>query len=148
MENENHTTLKTLTWEFDNLWQRVETAKGQPTEAIHCLGHELHRLSLVFHSSAPLEPLDEVLQQYTETLCTAQKQSTFANTQIQDIPTVSGNDSTQLVDWLVDIKTAANLTDESRTKLAQAKSKGLTHTLITEALTLGKCLEEIKDVLC
>ena len=55
---------------------------------------------------------------------------------------------TQLEDWLVDIKTTANLTDESRTKLAQAKSKGLTHTLITEALTLGKCWEEIKDLLC
>ena len=40
---------------------------------------------------------------------------------IQDIPTFNGSDSTQLEDWLVDIETAANLTDESRTKLAQAK---------------------------
>ena len=48
----------------------------------------------------------------------------------------------------MDIENAANLTDESRTKLAQAKSKGLTHTLITEALTLGKNWEEIKDLLC
>ena len=53
----------------------------------------------------------------------------------------------QLEDWLVDIETAADLTDESRTKLAQAKSKGLTHTLITEALASGKCWEEIKDLL-
>ena len=45
----------------------------------------------------------------------------------------------------MDIETTA-LTDESRTKLAQAKSKGLTHTLITEALILGKCWEEIKDL--
>ena len=37
--------------------------------------------------------------------------------------------------------------DESRTKLVQAKSKGLTHTLITEALTSGKCWEQIKDLL-
>ena len=116
-------------------------------KAINCLECELHRLSLAFHSSVLLEPLDEVLQQYTETLCTAQKQTTFANTLIQDIPTFSGSDTTQLEDWLVDIKTPANLTDESRTKLAQAKSKGLTHTLITEALTLGKCWEEIKDLL-
>ena len=99
----------------------------------------------MFCFSAPPEPLDEVLQQYTETLCTAQQQTTFANTLIQDIPTFNGSDSTQLEDWLVDIKIAANLTDESRTKLAQAISKGLTHTLITEALTLGKCWEEIKD---
>ena len=39
------------------------------------------------------------------------------------------------------------MTDESRTKLAQAKSKGLTCTFITEALTLGKCWEEIKYIL-
>ena len=30
VEYENHTTLKTLTRDFDNLWHRVETAKGQP----------------------------------------------------------------------------------------------------------------------
>ena len=50
----------------------------------------------------------------------AQKQTTFVNTLIQDIPIFNGSDSTQLEDWLVDIKTAADLTDESRTKLAQA----------------------------
>ena len=47
----------------------------------------------------------------------------------------------------MDIETAAHLTDESRTKLAQAKPKGLTCTLITEALTSGKCWEDIKDLL-
>ena len=46
------------------------------------------------------------------------------------------------------METATNLTSESRTKLAQAKSKGLTHTLITGALNLDKCWEEIKDLLC
>ena len=50
-------------------------------------------------------------------------------------------------EWRVDIETTANLTDGSRTKLAQAKSKGLTHTLIAEVLTLGKSWEEIKDLL-
>ena len=47
----------------------------------------------------------------------------------------------------MDIETAANLTAESRTKLAHAKSKGLTCTLVTEALTLGKCWDDIKDLL-
>ena len=115
VEHENHTTLKTLTRELDNLWHRVETVEGQPTEAINCLEHELHRLSLMLHSSAPPEPLYDALQQYTETLCAAQKQTSFTNTLIQDIPTFNGSDSTQLEDWLVDIETAANLTDESRT---------------------------------
>ena len=117
-------------------------------EDIHCLEHELHRLSFTFQPSAPPAPLDEVLQKYTETLCSAQQQTTFANTLIQDIPTFNGSDSTQLEDWLIDIETAADLTDESRTKLAQAKSKGLTYTLIMEALTLDKNWEEIKDLLC
>ena len=148
VKQENHTTLKALTRNLDDLQHRVETAESQPMEAINHLEHELHRLSLTFQLSTPAEPLDEVLQQYTETLCSAQRQTTFANTLIQDIPTFNGSDSTQLVDWLVDIETAADLTDESRTKLAQAKSKGLTHTLITKPLTSGKCWDEIKDLLC
>ena len=36
---------------------------------------------------------------------------------------------------------------ESRTKLAQAKSRGLVRTLISEALTLHEMWEEIKDSL-
>ena len=93
------------------------------------------------------EPLKSVLKQYTD-LCSAQnKQTNFTNTLIQDIPIFNGNDSTQLEYWLVDIETAADLSAESRMKLAQAKSKGLTHTLITEALTLGKCWDDIKDIL-
>ena len=47
----------------------------------------------------------------------------------------------------MDIETATDLSVESRTKLGQAKSKGLTHTLITEALTSGKCWDDIKDLL-
>ena len=82
-----------------------------------------------------------------DTLCSTQKQTTFANTLIQDIPTFNGSDVTQLEDWLIDTETAANLTHENRTKLAQAKSKGLTHTLIMEALTLGITWEEIKYLL-
>ena len=82
-----------------------------------------------------------------ETLCSAQKKTTYANTLIQDIPTFSGSDLTQLEDWLIDTETVADLTDEIRNKLAQAKSKGLTHTLIMETLTLGKNWEEIMDLL-
>ena len=40
---------------------------------------------------------------------------------------LNGNDATQLEDWLVDIETTADLSAESRTKLVQAKSKGLTY---------------------
>ena len=57
-------------------------------------------------------------------------------------------DSSQLEDWLTDIETASELTGEGRTKLAQAKSRGLVRTLITEALIAQKSWEEIKDSLC
>ena len=56
------------------------------------------------------------------TPCSAPKQTNFTNTLIQDIPIFNGNDSMQLEDWLMDIETTADLSAESRTKLAQAKS--------------------------
>ena len=56
---------------------------------------------------------------------------------LQDIPILNGND----------IETASELTGEGRTKLAQTKSRGLVRTLISEALTLHKTWEEIKDSL-
>ena len=67
---------------------------------------------------------------------------------LQDIPTLNGQDSSQLEDWLTDIETASELTGESRTKIAQEKSKGLVRTLVSEALTTHKMWEEIKDSLC
>ena len=124
--------------EVDHLQHKVTAAKNQPTEAISHLEWELHRLILALCLPALPEPLDEVLQQYTETLCTTQKETTFVNTLLQDITIFNGNDSSQLEDWLIDIETAANLTSESRTKLAQAMFKGLTHALIPEALNLDK----------
>ena len=48
---------------------------------------------------------------------------------------------------LVDIEIASDLTGESRTKLAQAKLKGLICTLISEALSSNKTWDEIKDSL-
>ena len=87
---ETHTTLKALSIDLDDLQHRVETAKGKPLEAMNHLDCDLHRLSLMFCSSAPLEPLDDVLQQHTEILCSAQRQTTFANTLNQDITTFIG----------------------------------------------------------
>ena len=49
--------------------------------------------------------------------------------------------------WLMDVETAANLTNESQAKLANAKSGGLTHTLITEAIKSEKTWDVIKDLL-
>ena len=51
----------------------VLAGEGQPMEAIHHIECDLHILSLALCPSAPPEPLNDVLQQYTETLCSAQK---------------------------------------------------------------------------
>ena len=113
-------------------------------DAISHLECKLNRLALTLFLSAPLEPLEEVLQQYTNTLCAAQKKVSFVNTLLQDIMIFNGNDSSQLEDWLIDIKTASDITDKIRTKLAQAKSKGLICTLISAALSSNKTQDEIK----
>ena len=63
------------------------------------------------------------------------------------MPTLNGQDATQLEAWLTVTETASELTGERRTKLAQAKSRGLVRTLFSEALTSQKTWEEIKDSL-
>ena len=147
VEQENHTNLEALIRELDDLHHWVQAGEGWPTETLHHIECELQRLLIALCLSAPPEPLNNVLKQYMDNLCSAQKQTNFRNTLIQDISIFNGNDSTQLEDSLVDIETAADLSAESKTKLGQAKSKGLTHTLIAEALNLGKCLNDIKDIL-
>ena len=107
---------------------------------------KLNQLTLTLHP--PSEPIEEVLDKYTNTLCNAQKKTSLESSLLQDIPTLNGQDSLQLEDWLMDIETASELTGESRTKLAQTKSRGLARTLISEALTSQKTWEEIKDSLC
>ena len=57
----------------------------------------------------------------------------------------NGNDSSQLEDWFIDIENTSDLTGKSRTKLAQAKLKGLICTLISEVLSSNKTWDEIKD---
>ena len=104
-------------------------------------------MSISLNPPTHTEPLGEVLKHYTNTLCSVQKQKNFTNSLLQDISIFMGHDTTLLEDLLVDIETAADLTMESRTKLAQAKSRGLTHTLITEAITSGKSWGDIKHLL-
>ena len=83
---------------------------------------------------------------YTDTLCNAQKETSLENSLLQDIPILNGKDSSQLEYWLRDIEAASELLGESRTKLAQAKSRRLVRTLISEALTLHNTWEEIKTL--
>ena len=125
--------------------QTVEDKDNDPRDAIHQLEQKLNQLTIALHPSS--EPTEEILDKYTDTLCTAQKKTSLESSLLQDIPTLNGQDSSQLEDWLTDIETASELIGESRTKLAQAKSKGLVRMLISEALPLQKTWEKIKDSL-
>ena len=71
VEQEFHANLATLTRESDDLCHRVQAGEDQPAEALYCIEHKLQRLSIALHPSAPPEPLDDVLKQYTDTLCSA-----------------------------------------------------------------------------
>ena len=137
--------VQNLLCKTEHLKQAIEDRDNDPREAIQQLEQRLNRLTLTLHPSS--DPIEQVLGKYTKTLCTAQKKTYLESSLLQDIPTLNGQDSSQLADWLTDIEMASELTGESRTKIAQAKSKGLVRTLISEALTAQKTWEEIKDSL-
>ena len=137
--------VQRLLHETECLKQVIEDRDNDPREAIHELEQRLNRLTLTLHCSD--DPIENMLDKCTKTLCTAQKKTSLESSLLQDIPTLNGQDSSQLEDWLTDIETASELTGESRTKFAQAKSKGLVRTLISEALIAQKNWEEIKDSL-
>ena len=138
--------VQTLLCKTAHLRQAVENRDNYPREAIQQLEQRLNRLTLTLHHSN--DPIENMVDRCTKTLCTAQKKTSLESSLLQDIPTLNGQDSSQLEDWLTDIETASELTGESRTKLAQAKSKGLVRTLISKALTAQMNWEEIKDSLC
>ena len=146
----NQAKLTALMRETNDLCQWVEAGEGQPVESLDHIEWELQNLSLSLQPQpppTPTEPFREVICQYNDTLCTTQKQTSLTNFLLQDIAVFIEYDSTKLKNWLTDIGTAADLTRESQAKLAKAKSRGLTYTLVTEAINSDKRWKEIKDLL-
>ena len=145
-ESQDGDPLKQVLSKTAYIRQFIEEKCNEPREAIHKIEQRLNDLTLTLHHQNT--PLENVLDRYTETLCTAQKKTSLESSLLQDIPILNGQDSSQLEDWLTDIETASELTGKGRTKLAQAKSRGLVRTLITKVLIAQKSWEEIKDSLC
>ena len=145
-ESQDEDLMRQVLAKKANIKQFVEEKYNEPREAIHEIEQRLNNLTLALHHQNT--PIENVLHRYTKTLCTVQKKTSLESTLLKDIPILIGQDSLQLEDWLTDIETATKLTNKSRTKLAQAKSKGLVRTLITEALIAQKSWDEIKDSLC
>ena len=127
------------------LRQTVEDRDNDPRDAIHQLEQKLNQLILTLHP--PSEPIEEVLDKYTDTLCTAQKKTSLESSLLHDIPTLNGQDSSQLEDWLMDIETASELTGKSRTKLAQANlhlkiSNADIHTSLSHFMDIQQLAKE------
>ena len=108
--------VQNLLCKTEHLRQAVENRDNDPRDAIDQLEQRLNRLTLTLHCTN--DPIENVLDKYTKTLCTAQKKTSLESSLLQDIPTLNGQDSSQLEDWLMDIETAFKLTGETRTKLA------------------------------
>ena len=141
-EFQDEDVMRQVLTKAENIKQK---AYCKPRGAIQEIEQRLNDLSLALRQQH--SPIKNVLDQYTETLCMAQKKTSLENTLLQDIPILNGQDSSQLGDWLRDIESAMELTSESRTKIAQAKSQGLVRTLISEALIAQKSWDENKDSL-
>ena len=67
----------------------------------------LNELTLtLYHQNTPIE---NMLDRYTKTLCTAQKKTSLESSLLQDIPILNRQDSSQLEDWLTDIETSLRI---------------------------------------
>ena len=146
----NQAKLTGLIREINDLHHWVEVGEGQPVERLDCIEWELQNLFVILQTQSPptpTEPLGGVICQYTDTLCFTQKQTNLTNSLLHDISVFNEYDSTKLEDWLTDIETTADLTNESQAKLAKARLRGLTHTMVRKAINSDKCCEEKKDLL-
>ena len=58
-----------ITHEIEQLWQTVEANDNDPIDGMSHLECKLNQLALTLWPPTPLEPIEEVLHQYTNTLC-------------------------------------------------------------------------------
>ena len=83
-ESQDEDLIKQLIHETACLKQYVEDRDSEPREAIHDLEQRLNELTLTLRR--PDTPIENVLDRYTKTLCTAQKKTSLESSLLQDIP--------------------------------------------------------------
>ena len=87
----NHPTgLKHLTHEIEQLRQAIKDNDNDPIDAINHLEQKLNQLAIML--CPPMEPIGEVLNKYTKTLCTTEKKMSLESSLLQDIPIFNGNE--------------------------------------------------------
>ena len=104
-ESQDEDLMRQVLTETANIKQFVEEKYNEPREAIHEIEQRLNDLTLTLHCQNT--SIENVLDRYTKTLCTVQKKTSLESSFLQDIPTLNGQDSSQLEDWLTDIETAS-----------------------------------------
>ena len=79
--------------EMEQLRQTIEDRDNDPRDVIYQLEQKLNQLTLTLQPNS--EPIEEVLDKYTDTLCNTQKKTSLESSLLQDIPTLNGQDSSQ-----------------------------------------------------
>ena len=69
--------LRVLTCEIEQLCQIIEANDNDPMDAISHLESKLNQLAITLCTPMPAEPIGEVLNRYTNTLCNAQKKTSL-----------------------------------------------------------------------
>ena len=69
--------LRDLTCEIEQLYQTIKANDYDPMDAICHLEHKLNQLAITPCTPMLLEPIGEVLNKYTNTLCNAQKKTSL-----------------------------------------------------------------------
>ena len=100
-QEENIISLHHLTCKMEQLRQTVQDKDNDPRDAIQQLEQKLNQLTITL--DPPSESFEEVLDKYTDTLCNTQKKTSLESSLLQDIPTLNGQDSSHLEDWLTAI---------------------------------------------
>ena len=67
--------IQQLICEMEQLRQTVEDRDNDPRDVIHQMEQKLNQLTLTL--CPPSEPIEEVLDKYTDTLCNAQKKTSL-----------------------------------------------------------------------
>ena len=80
--------IQQLICKMKRLKQTIEDRDNDPRDVIHWLEQKLNQLTLTL--CPPSEPIEEVLDKYTDTLCNAQKKTSLESSLLQDIPTLNG----------------------------------------------------------
>ena len=91
IEFDSPVALQQLTCKIEWLRQIVEEKDNDPRDAIKHMEQKLNQLAITLNPS--MEPIGEVLNKYTDTLCNVQKKMSLENSLLQDIPVLNGNDS-------------------------------------------------------